>query len=64
MDFTPDYSEPLVHDADLLCEQLNLPVIIGELCIGMIQLGLQGKELILQRRYDNDKGYRCRQNYC
>ena len=47
----------MVHDADLLCEQLNLPVIIGELCIGMIQLGLQGKELILQRRYDNDKSF-------
>ena len=39
--------EPLIHDADLFCEQLDLPVIIGKLCIGLVQLRLQGKELIL-----------------
>ena len=37
----------LVHNADLFSKQLNLAVIIGKLCVGMIELGLQCEELIL-----------------
>ncbi len=45
---------PLVQDADLLGEKLDLFVVVSEMGVRLIQLFLQGKELILQGG-DEDK---------